>query len=456
MAKTAKNKPKFLSVLLTAVFIAAGAFGVYKVCTYIESDPIPAFLRGETGTVASTQKTDKPETTTEPAADEAVQQLADEIGKADDSLSAEFLAYCADHFDAEALEKVRDAITGKDYDPEIWFTATGYSVHAIRAIAEDGVKDPGKSDKDTVEIGFVGKVNFGAMSSHAKDGKLSGCISADLLKLMNSMDVQVANNEFTFSADGSSAAFKADAKTAAWYKEMGVDVVSTANIHINDYGTSGLTATLSALDEAGIAHIGAGADLTEAAKPAYFIAGGRKIAFIGMGDTLEWKTVKAATGSSAGVLSLRKSMDAAKAAVKDARQESDFVFVYMSAGIDEKALWFDSDQSTWANAMIDAGADAVVGSHSSKLQGMQYYSGKLIAYGLGSFWYDEKTADSCLLKFTIDKEGNVKAYAVPCGQANGSVTLQTDAAKANTFAHIRKYCGNVVTIGSDGVITKTR
>src|SRR5688500_5473438 len=39
--------------------------------------------------------------------------------------------------------------------------------------------------------------------------------------------------------------------------------------------------------------------------------------------------------------------------------------------------------------MIDAGADAVIGTHAHWVQGMEFYRGKLIAYGLGNFIFDQ-------------------------------------------------------------------
>lgn len=445
-AKKPKNKPKFFSTLLTLIFVAAGAFGVYKVCTYIESNPVPAF--SDEGGLSSSEPQSVPttEATTEPSGDEAA-AIVKAIGEADDSLSAELLAYCVENIDAEALQTVLGAMTGEKYDPEVWYTATGKSVHALQALAS-GVKETQSANADSIQIGFVGRVNLGKAAD--------GSVSADLAKRMNSMDVQVANNDFTFSADGKTAEFKADAKQAALYKTLGVDLVTTASSHIYDYGADGLTQTLDTLDEQGIAHIGAGKDIDEAAESAVYVINGRKIAFLAATDTLAWKNVKAATASSAGVLSLRGSYDAVINAVKDTKANSDYVFVYMNVGMDENADWFDGDQRTWAKAIVDAGADGVVGAHGNRLQGMEYHKGKLIAYGLGDFLFNDKTADTALLQVTIDKDGKIQNTLIPCKQDGGKVALSAEADKANAFARVQKYCGNVVKFGKDGTVFSNR
>jgi poly-gamma-glutamate capsule biosynthesis protein CapA/YwtB (metallophosphatase superfamily) len=49
-------------------------------------------------------------------------------------------------------------------------------------------------------------------------------------------------------------------------KAMGVDVAGLANNHIMDHGAQGLRTTIGALQEHGIAHVGAGENLAEARK----------------------------------------------------------------------------------------------------------------------------------------------------------------------------------------------
>src|SRR3712207_232091 len=59
--------------------------------------------------------------------------------------------------------------------------------------------------------------------------------------------------------------------------QAGLDGVTLGNNHILDAGTTGLNETMRHLDEAGIAHAGAGMDLAEARKPMVFDLGVTKI-----------------------------------------------------------------------------------------------------------------------------------------------------------------------------------
>ncbi len=451
-----KNKPRFFSVLLTLLLIAAGVFGVYKVRSIMTSGPLSAFLpEGRPSAVeVSNVQADDPEDVTKPADDQAI-AAAKAIGEADDSLSPAFLSYIADNCEAKALETVLAAMASKDFDKEVWFTATGSSFYALQARANGDV-DKGaareiESDKDAIELGFAGKINA------AQSGTAATAVSADLQKILQGADVFVVNNACAFSADGKTAPYMADAKTAAVYKTLGVDLASIANNRATDYGADALAQTQRALKDNDVLCVGAGENVTEAAKPAAFLVGGRKIAFLGASDILSGRGGRAATASAAGALSLRGNLDAAKNAVKAAKADSDYVFVYIHAGIDDNANWFDGDQDAWSKALIDAGADGVIGAHSNRVQGMEFYKGKLIVYGLGNFWYDGTTRETAVYKLTIDKDGKFTHTLIPCKQTASNVSLCTaDADKSSVYSRVEKFCGNVVKVSSDGTITNNR
>ena len=126
----------------------------------------------------------------------------------------------------------------------------------------------------------------------------------------------------------------------------------------------------------------------------------------------------------------------------------------MNAGIDENGSWFDSDQSGWARRLIDAGADGVVGAHSNKVQGMEFYKDKLIVYGVGDLWYDSASRDSAIYRVTIASDGTLTHSVVACTQQDGKASLASDGTA--TFRRIEKYCGNVVTISADGTVKNNR
>jgi poly-gamma-glutamate capsule biosynthesis protein CapA/YwtB (metallophosphatase superfamily) len=68
-------------------------------------------------------------------------------------------------------------------------------------------------------------------------------------------------------------------------KWAGFNLVSTANNHAYDFGEQGLLSTLRALDEAGVAHAGSGANLALARAPAYLDTGKGRVALVAVAST---------------------------------------------------------------------------------------------------------------------------------------------------------------------------
>jgi poly-gamma-glutamate synthesis protein (capsule biosynthesis protein) len=78
--------------------------------------------------------------------------------------------------------------------------------------------------------------------------------------------------------------FRAPPEAVALLERLGVDCVTLANNHALDYGAEALLDTLAHLDAAGIAHVGAGADVEAARAPALFEADGLRLAVFGCCD----------------------------------------------------------------------------------------------------------------------------------------------------------------------------
>jgi poly-gamma-glutamate capsule biosynthesis protein CapA/YwtB (metallophosphatase superfamily) len=69
-----------------------------------------------------------------------------------------------------------------------------------------------------------------------------------------------------------------------------------------------------------------------------------------------------------------------------------------------------------AHASIDAGADLVVGHHPHVLQGFEWYKGRLIAYSLGNFVFDQdflSTFPSVILRTIFEGDRMIDARIIP-------------------------------------------
>lgn len=114
-------------------------------------------------------------------------------------------------------------------------------------------------------------------------------VFGDLTPLFKMSDLVVINLEDPFTNSSNNlktvVPVKAAPEHAKILKEDNVNVACLANNHIMDYGESGLNDTLKTLKSYNITTVGAGSNLQEAAKPAYFVVDNRTIAILNFFDT---------------------------------------------------------------------------------------------------------------------------------------------------------------------------
>ena len=98
---------------------------------------------------------------------------------------------------------------------------------------------------------------------------------------LSGADLTLANFENPVIRDSvyhpDATTFTGDLRLMPVLDQAGIDGVTLGNNHILDAGTTGLDETMGHLDDAGIAHAGAGMDLAEARKPMVFDLGGTKV-----------------------------------------------------------------------------------------------------------------------------------------------------------------------------------
>jgi poly-gamma-glutamate capsule biosynthesis protein CapA/YwtB (metallophosphatase superfamily) len=199
----------------------------------------------------------------------------------------------------------------------------------------------------------------------------------------------------------------------AGYVAAGFSVLNVANNPSMRFGWSALSRCMELLDGSGVAHIGAGANLDEARKPAILERNGTKVAFLGYSTVTD--PAHAARKDRPGVNRFRvdtayrpparffevpgsppiivttpdaRDLAALQENIRDAKQQADVVIVSWHWGISPASGGqgeLVDYQVTLGHACIDAGANLVVGHHPHLLQGVEVYQGKAIFYSLGDF-----------------------------------------------------------------------
>lgn len=252
---------------------------------------------------------------------------------------------------------------------------------------------------------------------------MSSPLTTDLCHISQSIkgaDFATANLESVVT-DSQSAADKfinlsMESELFPQFVRIGFDSLSFANNHALDYGIEGLRDTLRVASEHKVRVVGAGENLAESVLGQIMERGGRRVALIGACSTLP--NASAAGPHTPGIAPLRvhysfridsTTLDESpgmapyvetRAVVADLericeavtcrKQESDLVIVHLHWGV--PLGWAAATQNEIADyqrpvahAIIDAGANLIIGHHPHVVQGVEFYKSAPILYSLGNF-----------------------------------------------------------------------
>ncbi len=219
----------------------------------------------------------------------------------------------------------------------------------------------------------------------------------DTAEILHSADTVIANLECAITAHTrpwlrtpKSFHFGAGPGAPGVLKAGGVRFVSLANNHTLDYEVEGLLDTLDYLDEAGIAHAGAGRTQQDAAAGTIIPAGSLQIGVISATDN--------EPGFAAGpdrpgtnytpIDTSEATMGTLAAATADLRRKgADLVILSMHWGpnlVMRPPEYFQR----FAQKAIDHGVDLLHGHSAHVFQGVEAYHGGLILYDTGDFLDD--------------------------------------------------------------------
>ncbi|MBP9820073.1 CapA family protein, partial [Candidatus Woesebacteria bacterium] len=176
--------------------------------------------------------------------------------------------------------------------------------------------------------------------------------------------------------------------------DANIKVVNLGNNHINNFGSDGVQQTKERLTAASISYFG---NIT--------------------GEDTEDSVVEQTIGDVRfGFVNFNqfapRSLEVALADIASLGDKVDFIIVYTHWG-NEYELTINEVLRQQAQAMIDAGADMIIGSHPHVIQPSEVYKGKYIYYSLGNFvfdqYFDENVQTGLLLSVAFSSiDGSIK------------------------------------------------
>lgn len=160
----------------------------------------------------------------------------------------------------------------------------------------------------------------------------------------------------------------------------GVSSAGLGNNHAMDSGPAGLAETVAHLAAAGVSSFGAGADLAAAERPLLLRSDAGDVGVVALGESYGGSTRADEAQAGTVVLSPRtvqRGVDLARAA------GAKWVVAYVHWGENYGAV--DEKQRYWAQLLVDAGYDLVVGHGPHIAQPIEVLGGVPIVFSLGNF-----------------------------------------------------------------------
>ena len=263
----------------------------------------------------------------------------------------------------------------------------------------------------TGDVNLDGDV-IGALRSEGYGHAWSG-----LGDLFRQDDLTIINLECSPSPDGPREAkkfvFGCDTEAYPSAVDAGIEVVNLGNNHSQDHGKDAMLAGKSLVAGLGLAPVGAGSNKADAGKPAFFEINGWRVAVVGFGGVFPhpgWFATPTRPGMRDG-----DDIESMVAAVEAADRFADIVIVTIHWGVELDVEPRPEDRER-ASALIAAGADAIFGHHSHRLQPLEFIDGKPVAWSLGNFvWPNLSPAGSrtAVVRVVISADGEIDACLIP-------------------------------------------
>lgn len=291
-----------------------------------------------------------------------------------------------------------------------WLAAPAVGAEPANPTVSGRDASPQAAEKGPVSIVFAGDVMLdngpGHAVVHGEDP------FAEFAPLFARSDINVCNLECVVAEGGDQEdkpyTFLAPTKSVDVLKRY-FSAVTVANNHSGDFGKEALREELGLLEKAGIGYFGGGRNLEQARRPLVLERRGKRVALLGY-NSFPPRNFEAGP-ETPGTAWLIEKQCLAEIQQAKTRLHADIVVPYLHWGREGQSspqAW----QRTLAQQMIDAGADAVIGTHAHAVQTVDLYRGKPIVYSLGNFVFDYYPVDPLVftgwvVRLTFDDHAGV-------------------------------------------------
>jgi len=254
-----------------------------------------------------------------------------------------------------------------------------------------------------------------------------GYVFEDIKDYIEGADLAIGNLETTFPGNGKYSGypqFNTPEGLITTLKEVGFDVLTTANNHCVDTGYAGVEGTLNTLDKEGILHTGTARSKEEQDTILITEVNGYKIAILAYTYGTNGIPIPKGKEFSVNLIDndfIKEQLDKAK------EQKPDLIIACMHWG-QEYLKAPTKEQESEANFLFENGVDIIIGNHPHVLEPLEQrtieYEGKqkevFVVYSLGNLMSGQTqagTRTSILLSLDLKKSsktGDIKIETIDC------------------------------------------
>lgn len=238
-------------------------------------------------------------------------------------------------------------------------------------------------------------------------GNIEQIFGVALLDLLKQADFRIFNLEVPLTdleapIDKCGPNLIAPVSTIKGIGALNPSILILANNHILDQGEQGLLSTLELLKGREIGFVGAGLNLTEAAKPAIVEKSGIRIGFYACAE--HEFSIATENRPGANPFDPLDSLDHIESLAKNC----DHVIVFYHGG-KEHYRYPSPGLQKICRKIVDKGAGVVICQHSHCIGAYEQYENGTIVYGQGNFIFDNSESEfwktSLLIKVILTKAG---------------------------------------------------
>jgi poly-gamma-glutamate synthesis protein (capsule biosynthesis protein) len=220
--------------------------------------------------------------------------------------------------------------------------------------------------------------------------------------------------------------FRCDTSALSVMAAAGFDVAAMGNNHSADYGFEALLDARRNLEAAGLHPVGAGANIEEATRAAFFERGGWTIAVVSFSEVsgLEYRLTYPpgelinpwfAEADTPGIAPAR--FQAMTEVVSALDQVTDIVIVSLHQGSSNDTGRPTDAEVRRGHALVDAGADIVIAHHHHRLLPLEVYRERPIFWGMGNFVWARLDTDlkniTAVAEIVVESDGSITGRLVP-------------------------------------------